>query len=228
MRNQFNALILCGGEGTRLEKLGKKIPKSLLKLNKNPVLFEIINSIPEQCKQILISGHYLFDKIEKYIKKEFRKNKRINFFDDGKISIIARIKKNLIRGENNLIVFYGDELADINFDRLIRSHNKSKKLITICTYKHFSSFGFLKKKSKNKFTFSEKPYIGNYNIGFLIFEHKNLKFIKNYNKLENYINFLCSKDQVNEYIHDGYHITFNSVLELELARKNIKKINEKR
>ena len=227
MRNQFNALILCGGEGTRLEKLGKKTPKSLLRLNRDPILFEILNSIPKQCKKILISGHYLFHKIEKYIKKEFKYNKKIDLFDDGKISIISRIKKNLNRGEKNLIVFYGDELADINFDRLIKSHNKSKKLLTISTYKHFSSFGFLK-KIENKYTFSEKPYIGNYNIGFLIFDHKNIKFMRNYSKLENYINFLCSRNQVNEYIHDGYHITFNSILELELARKNIKKINEKR
>ena len=61
----------------------------------------------------------------------------------------------------------------------------------------------------------------------MIFDYKNLKYIGNGKKLQNYINKLCKINQVNEYNHSGYHTTFNSIDELENARKYIRKIYEK-
>ena len=45
MNSRFNALILCGGKGTRLGQLGKKMPKSLVIIDKNPILKELIKFI---------------------------------------------------------------------------------------------------------------------------------------------------------------------------------------
>ena len=43
MENKFmnykTAVILCGGSGTRLGLLGKKIPKSLVKIHEYPILW---------------------------------------------------------------------------------------------------------------------------------------------------------------------------------------------
>jgi len=226
MKKNFSTLILCGGKGRRLGALGKSKPKSLVKIDKNPVLKSIINLIPKKISPVIyLSGFYMFDKIKSYIKKNNFKN--IKLYNDGDIEILQRIKINLVRSGHSIIVLYGDELADVNFNTLIKNHIHSKKLLTITTYKFYSNFGFLKKKNK-KFTFLEKPYLGNFNIGFMIFDYKNLKYIGNGKKLQNYINKLCKINQVNEYNHRGYHTTFNSIDELENARKYIRKIYEKK
>ena len=39
------AIILCGGRGSRLGILGKKLPKTLVKINNRPILWYIINSL---------------------------------------------------------------------------------------------------------------------------------------------------------------------------------------
>ena len=39
------AIILCGGRGTRLGQLGKKFPKTLIKVQEKPILWYILNSL---------------------------------------------------------------------------------------------------------------------------------------------------------------------------------------
>lgn len=222
MKLDIDALILCGGKGSRLGKLGKKLPKSLVKIDKNPILKDIIHLLPSQiCTNIIISGYYMIGKIKSYIDKSNFSN--IILYNDGDIEILERIKLNLIRQKKPLVVCYGDELADINFKKLIKSHIKSKKLVTITTLKQYSNFGFLRNKD-NKYYFEEKPFLGNSNIGFMIFDIKNIKYINNTKRLDNYINKLCNINEINEYKHNGYHATFNSVDELAEARKSIKKL----
>ena len=42
--NYRTAVILCGGKGTRLGELGKKFPKTLVKIQGKPILWYIFNS----------------------------------------------------------------------------------------------------------------------------------------------------------------------------------------
>ena len=50
------AVILCGGRGTRLGFLGKKTPKTLIKIQGKPILWYIINFLKNNnCESII---HY--------------------------------------------------------------------------------------------------------------------------------------------------------------------------
>ena len=40
--NYRTAVILCGGKGTRLGELGKKFPKTLVKIQGKPILWYIL------------------------------------------------------------------------------------------------------------------------------------------------------------------------------------------
>ena len=221
-RKKITVLILCGGVGSRLGELGKKTPKTLLKINKKPILQYIINNILDNgIEEIFISGFYKISQIKKYIKKY--KSKNIKCFNDGNISILERIKKNLKRTNNNLLVCYGDEISNVNIQLIIKKHNISKKLLTITTAKLKSNFGFLKKTDMG-FEFDEKPYLGNYNIGFMIFDQQNLKLIGSSKSLPNFINKLCKKNLINEYIHNDKHITVNTIEDLYKAKKEIKNL----
>ena len=47
------AIILCGGRGTRLGSLGKKVPKTLVKIIKYPILWYILKALKKN-KQVAI------------------------------------------------------------------------------------------------------------------------------------------------------------------------------
>ena len=213
---------MCGGSGSRLGKIGKEKPKSLLMLNNKPILGHILNILlKNDFTEIHISGYYKISQISEYIRKF--KNQNIKCHNDGNISIIQRIKKNLNRVGKNLLVCYGDEIANIDFDKVIKTHNRSSKYVTLTTLKVKSNFGFLYNQ-KGLLKFVEKPYLGNCNIGFMIFDYKNINKIKASISLPNYINKLCKLNLINEYIHNDKHITINTIEDLLKAKKEIKKI----
>lgn len=225
MDPKISVLILCGGKGTRLGKLGKKTPKSLVKLDNESILKHLIKFINKNIStQIIISGHYMLNSFTNFLSKN--KFPNVELYDDGDIDILERIKINLIRKRSRLLVLYGDELANVNLEKLIKFHKRSKKILTITTYKYFSNFGILMKKN-NKYFFKEKPFIGHINIGFMVFDYENINYIERMKKLDNYFIKLCEIKKINSFEHTGYHITFNSLAELEHARKSIKKIHEK-
>ena len=43
MKNFRSAIVLCGGKGTRLGVLGKKIPKAMIKIQGKEIIWYIIN-----------------------------------------------------------------------------------------------------------------------------------------------------------------------------------------
>ena len=217
------ALILCGGKGTRLGTLGGKTPKSLLKLKKYKIIDLIIKHLKKYAiNQIYISGNYKFNLIKKHINNNYYKEE-IFLRNDGDIEIIKRIEIALNQHKDKkLLVCYGDAIANVNIKKLYKSHLKENKKLTITTYSIYSNFGFLMKKSKNKYIFKEKPKIGNINIGFMILDYNNIDIIKKKKKFENYLKYMAETNQINEYNHKGNHITVNTLEELNLANKKIK------
>lgn len=223
MKYRLSSLILCGGKGSRLKNIGKKTPKCLIKINRKYFIKYILSGLSNEfIDKIIISGFHKFDILKKTLNKLRIKN--LFVYNDGDISILSRIKKTLDKENENLLVCYGDEYANVNLKKLIESHVKSKKLLTITTIKLKSNFGLLKKVNK-KIKFIEKPYIGNCNIGYMIFDKKNIQFIKNQKSLPNYINKLGSLNEVNIFFHDKSHITINTLEDIFLAKTKFKTIN---
>ena len=61
------AVILCGGLGTRLKPITNKIPKPMVKLNKKPFILYIIEQLKKQrIKKVLLLTGYLGEKIQTY------------------------------------------------------------------------------------------------------------------------------------------------------------------
>ena len=220
MSKSLDCLILCGGKGTRLGALGKKYPKSLLKFNNTTLLDKLIKKISNfNINQITLSCHYKYSYFVQYLEK-MNYVKNIKCVNDGEISILERIKIHLKNAKTPLLVCYADEIANINISTLRKNHLKSKKLITITTYKFFSNFGFVF-QNNDTLRFDEKPFLGNYNIGYFMINPATSKLIGNHKRIENFLNFLCTKKQLNEFVHNGKHITYNTFAEYEKV-KNMK------
>ena len=49
------AIILCGGKGSRLGSIAKKLPKTLVKIHSNPILWFVLKNL--QRKNDLVDSH---------------------------------------------------------------------------------------------------------------------------------------------------------------------------
>ena len=91
-KNLKTAVILCGGKGTRLGALGKKIPKTLVKIHKYPIIWYIIKELSKHSiNHFILPLGYKCDLIKRYIKKnkEF-KNYNIDLIETGLETTISR------------------------------------------------------------------------------------------------------------------------------------------
>ena len=85
MKYRVTSLILCGGKGSRLKKLGEKTPKSLIKIAGKPFIKYIISSLNKKyINKIIVSGYYKFDILKNKLVKMNIKNLEIFFIKEIK------------------------------------------------------------------------------------------------------------------------------------------------
>ena len=74
-----SAIILCGGKGTRLGSLGKKIPKTLVKIQGKPILWYIVKILKQNSiKHLILPLGYKGNLIKNYLEKQ-TEFKDVNF-----------------------------------------------------------------------------------------------------------------------------------------------------
>ena len=125
------AIILCGGKGTRLGNVGKKINKTLIKYKGHPLIYYIIKYLYKfKIDKIIIPYGYRGSQIKKYILKKFNSKKIFPFNAGVNTSIDKRIKKsiNLIEKEYDYVmILNGDSFYNFNLNKLFNSKILKKK-----------------------------------------------------------------------------------------------------
>ena len=133
------AIILCGGKGTRLGALSKKIPKTLIKIHNERILWFIIKILKKnKFNHFILPIGYKGKQIKKFIKRTFN-NENIKIFNTGfNTSISSRIHKvkKYIKSDDFLLL-NGDAIFNFNLVKIYKNHVKNKTKMT------FISFGFL-------------------------------------------------------------------------------------
>ena len=218
----MQALLLCGGEGTRLHPLTKKIPKPLVKIKNKTIIDHIIEHLHKSgLREFLICSGYKSNLMSRH----FRKCKSLDakIINSGKVDILQRILDCKSMIGNDFMICYGDTIANVNIKKLYAFHKSHSKIATVCSYRLKQNFGIIKKNDENiVISFNEKPeYPGSINIGYFIFNKKIFKHIHSANNWLDLINILIEKKQLCSYEHDGIHITINTLNELALAEKSI-------
>ena len=225
-KKELTVIVLCGGQGKRLKPLTLDTPKPLIKIKNKTMLEYIINHLlKSNIKNIIIASGYKNQIVEKFINKKYQKN--ITVINTGiKADILERIKKITDKKRGEFLVCYGDTLADININKLIKLYLLNKEKIIISSYELKSSFGILNtnKDMNTVLEFKEKPNLGLwFNIGYIIFSQKYIKMLSRFEKFENYLHFCAKKRFMKTYKHLGRHITVNTISELEEAKSKIDK-----
>ena len=147
MKEKLQAVILAGGRGTRLGKLGKKIPKAMVRINDKPFIYLIIEQLKKQgIKKFLILTGYKKEIIQNY----FKNNKDVKIYK-GKTNwkILTRLLKAKRLIKKKFLLMYCDNfLPKFSLTRQINLMNKKKSNII---------FSIIQKKKKQKGTILERP-----------------------------------------------------------------------
>ena len=208
----MDAVILAGGRGSRLGSLTKSTPKPMIKIGGKPILWHILKILDAYgIKNFIICLGYKGDVIKKYLKTIKRKDWKINCVNTGKDTLTGRriyLVKDKIKSENFLMT-YGDGLANINIKKLIKTHYKKKKLVTVTAVNPIPRFGSLYIKNEIVTKFDEKIIEPNnlINGGFFIIKKKIFRSInlsknvmwEQYPMIE-----LTKKKQLSAYYHKSF------------------------
>ena len=156
------AIILCGGKGTRLGKLGQKIPKTLVKLHKHPILWYILKSLNRnKFNHYILPLGYKGKKIKDYIinHPEF-KNFNIDLINAGLNTSIAKriykVKNNIT--SNNFLIVNGDAVFNANLNEIYSKHLKRKSDMSFICCEAEADFGTIGTKKGKIVNFERSLY----------------------------------------------------------------------
>ena len=111
----MQAIILAAGQGTRLRPLTNDVPKTMVDLNGQPILWWILNSLPEKVSEIILITGYHGNAIKETFGTEFdrRPIKYIHQTElNGTAGALWKAKANI--GAEPFLVLHGDNIYTKN------------------------------------------------------------------------------------------------------------------
>ena len=158
-------VVLCGGLGTRISQITKKIPKPMIKIFNKPIIYYILRKLlSSKFEKIILPIGYKGNIIHNYVYKNFKNDlNKIKLIKTGRnIPIgnrIKKIKNELIKFDNFLLV-NGDTIFNANLNNLINFHDKKNNFITLTYAEMHTSWGsFFVNKQKKLNIFSKNDKI---------------------------------------------------------------------
>jgi glucose-1-phosphate cytidylyltransferase len=227
----MKVIILAGGLGTRISEYTKSIPKPMILVNKTPILVHIMKHFSRYgFNEFIIAIGYKGEVVKKYFKKNKFKNWKVDVVKTGKNTMtggrLKRLEK-LLSKNKEFFLTYGDGVSNIDLNKLLKFHNKHNKIATISTVRPPARFGFIKLNKNKVNCFREKSSLdqGWINGGFMIFNNKIFKYLKNdQTYLErDPLEKLSNKGQLYAFKHYGFWQCMDTLRDKELLEKSIRK-----
>jgi len=223
----IQTVILCGGLGTRLRPITKKIPKPLVPLNKKPFIFYILQQLKSQgIKRVLLLTGYLGDQIKKKVGNGRKFGLEINYskgpvdWDTGRRLWEA---KRLL--DKEFLLLYSDNFSSFNLKKIINFHKQNKAKITLTiSQKSKGNISIFKNEMVSKFNISRSNKYKYVEIGYMIIKKNNL--FKEYKKincnLSEILRVLTKKRQVFAYKSIGNYYSISDKKRLLITEKYLK------
>ncbi len=225
----MKVVILAGGFGTRISEYTKTIPKPMIKINGKPLIMYIINHyVSYGHKEFYIALGYKGNVIKKYF-QNFKNSKiQINFIETGLRTMTGGRLKRLSKylKDETFHATYGDGLSNVDLKKLLKFHQKSRKLVTLTAVRPPARFGAIKLVKNKVSYFKEKSSLdeGWINGGFFVMDSKFLKYIKNDNTFleREPFELLTRRKQLAGYRHKGFWQCMDTLRDKEILEKKIK------
>ena len=200
----MKVVILAGGWGTRLGNLSELIPKPMVTIGNNPILWHIMKiysyyGYNDFVIALGVKGHiikeyfYNFEALNNdftidlsngkisYHNKHSAANWKVTLVDTGLNTLKGgRIKRleNYLNDDINMLT-YGDGVSNINIQKLVDFHKSHGKTVTFSGVHPSGRFGEFEEKNNRVISFEEKPKQGKafINGGFMVFNRNLLDYL---------------------------------------------------
>ena len=225
------AVVLAGGEGSRLRPLTNNIPKPMIKILGKPILQWVIEWLTNNgISNIIVGVAYKKDSVMKYFKDGSEFDCRIKYSvhsvegetGEGFHLAIKRYVKDDI-----FLAMNGDEISNFDITELVNYHNKHNALATIATTNPRCDFGVINIDKNGKIlSFEEKPILNNIlvSIGIYIFNHQIIDYLPSQGLIEKTTFPLLSKlNLIRAFPINGDWLTVNTMKDIKNVEKFLKK-----
>ena len=243
----MKVILLPGGYGTRLSEYTDSIPKPMVRIGDKPILWHIMKNYAHfGHKDFYLALGYKAEVIKEYflnfsyLNSDFsvdltsgnvsniKKNDidwRVNLIDTGEDSLtggrVKRLQKHI--GNEPFMLTYGDGLANIDLDKLLKFHKKHGKLITMSAVRPTARFGEIFTSGDKVTSFLEKPQLqdGWINGGFFVIEPEFFDYIKGDSTMleREPLEKAVKEEQLMVFRHEGFWQCMDSKRDKELLEK---------
>ena len=242
----MKVVILAGGLGTRLSEETDIVPKPMVEIGGNPILWHIMKIYAHfGFREFVIALGYKGDQIKRFMVDYSLLNSNLRVsLSDGSIKVVdgpkedwivdlidtgmstetgGRIKRLAdIVGSDTFMLTYGDGLSDINLPNLLEFHRTHGKLATITSVRPRSRFGRLSFDGDKVVEFVEKPHVGDgwINGGFFVLEPKVLNYLDGDRTIfeREPLENLARDGQLVAYKHESFWQPMDTLREVRLLR----------
>lgn len=224
-------VILAGGSGSRLSEETVDKPKPMVEIGTNPILWHIMKIYANYgfCDFVIPLG-YKGEVIKRYFAeyaslagdmtvdvgrgtveqhRGLNEDWTVRMYDTGlETATGGRMRRVRSQLDSTFMMTFGDGVADIDIDDLVRFHKAHGKLATLTAVRPPARFGHVELEGDRVDVFSEKPQAGEgwINGGFFVLEPEVLDYIEGddvYFQKEP-LERLASEGQLMAYRHESF------------------------
>ncbi len=144
-------VILCGGFGSRMGTITKDIPKPLVPIHGQPILWYILKTLHKYgIVNLIFPLGYKGDMLKEYIQENFSNSDfKLHFVDTGVDTPIAkRIDQvsHLLPENADFLLLNSDTIFDFDLNAMFYLHKKEDSLITLSSVEIISAWGLIHKR----------------------------------------------------------------------------------
>jgi glucose-1-phosphate cytidylyltransferase len=232
--HEMEAVILCGGQGTRLREETEFKPKPMVEIGGRPILWHIMRRYAKfGVRRFILCLGYKGEVIRDYFLRyryhnadvavslrwndvqilgdETAEDWEVVLADTGDETMTGgRIRRAFrhVKGER-FFATYGDGVADVNVSELLNAHMAGNRLATVTAVHPSSRYGEIDIRQGSVSAFTEKPQVngGWINGGFFVFERSAFDDVGDDPALvleNDVLPKLAERQQLTAYHHDGF------------------------
>lgn len=209
----LTAIVLCGGKGERLRPFTETLPKALVPLNGEPLLYHLLSYLAARgVSRFVVCVGYKAEAIEEFLRNRADASWEISFVNSGDVSMTDRILDARRHLNGPALICYGDTLANVDVAHLWAQHQQSGARATLTTYPLHSPFGIVHFDDANRaLAFEEKPMLPYcINIGFILCEPEAFVHLEPGSDMPSFLSALVKAEVLYTYQHTGKHLTVNT------------------